>query len=100
MADLSKTLGGRLKRMKWRFAEAGMHREWNELWAFATSVNTAQFGSGSAFSGLDFVTNCAPDVTPTGNFEDSGDATDDGNTHRRAEQGYQTKNIPRAGFIA
>lgn len=97
MAD---TLGSRLKQMKWRFAEARMQKEWNELNALATAVNTTQLGAGVAISTLDYVTNCTPDVAPKGNPDDDG-TTAASNAHPRgirAGGGYQSANAPSGGF--
>lgn len=114
MAD---TLAGRLKRMKWRFAEARMQKEWNELWAFADSTMNALPSLNALNGTLDYAANIGvvsaaaspamggggATLIPQGNVEDSGDTSDASNVHRRVDlgnSGYQTRNTPRGGFIA
>ena len=112
MAD---TFLGRLKRMKWRFAESRMQNEWNELYAFALSTTASTIpGTIGALDYDTHVTLVPPaygqaaalgtgTLFPRVDVEDSGDLTDATNIHRRVDagnSGYQTRNSPRGGFIA
>lgn len=65
------TLAGRLDAMKWKFHEAGMHKEWNELKSVSNAANTTQLGDGVVNGTRDYATHCDPDVSIRGNPDET-----------------------------